>query len=137
MSKILIRIVTGMILCLIVSLAMLHVLVSNFYGLLFSDPTWYPIKNTATLIQYIIENTPSDELIQERDLLQAILDRPIDIVTINDKAVPEKIKQQISDVPLIYGTSEDGEKKFYVPTQDGAHLVIFGPSFQQYKPTNY
>lgn len=134
MNKILIRIVTGMILCMIVSLISLHVLVSNFYRLLFKDPTWYPIKNTAMLIQYIIENTPSDELFQERDSLQAILDRPIDIVTINDKVVPENIKQQISDVPLIFGTSEDGEKRYYVPTQDGDHLVIFGPSFQQYKP---
>lgn len=134
MNKILIRIVSGMIISLIAAMAIINTIVGNFWGLLFTDPNWYPIRHTATLIQYIIKNTPQDELFQEKDTLQVILDRQIDIAAIDDDNVPEKIKQQLIDGQLIYNTSKNGKKKFYVPTQNGSHVVIFDPSYQQYKP---
>lgn len=133
MNRLLIRILTGMIFALIAAMAVMTVIFNLFYGRLFTYHKWYPIQHTAELIQYIIDKTPQEKINQEIDYLSAVLNRGIDVVSINDDAVPEDIRQGLSEGLLTYGKTRDDKKIFFAPVQQGRKVVLIDPSYQQYK----
>ncbi|MBN1627881.1 MAG: HAMP domain-containing protein [Deltaproteobacteria bacterium] len=134
MNRLLIRILSGMIFALIAAMAVMTVIFNLFYGRLFTYPKWYPIRHTAELVQYIIDKTPQEKINREIDYLSVVLNRQIDVVSINDAAVPGSVKQELSNGLVKYGKSKDRKKIFYAPVQQGKHVVLIDPSFQQYKP---
>ena len=80
MNRLLIRIWAGVFIALLCSSTLMAVLVSIYFDTFFTDPAWYPIDRTITLVQYIVDQTPVEEFDREKGQLSAILDRRVDVL---------------------------------------------------------
>src|SRR4030042_2641002 len=114
MNKLSIRIVIIFLLATVGAGSTVYI-INPFYSHIFTDPTWYPIQRTAELIQYIIDNTPQENLNQEIDYLNSVLNRRLEIISADDASVPKEVKQRITGGRLVYNVFKDGEERVFAP----------------------
>lgn len=129
MNRLFIRILACLFLALMATIAGVFMAVGHFYGIFFSDPEWYPVRHTTTLVQSILDFTPAEEIPQEREWLQDTLDRQIDIVATGQVLLSPTLFSRLSEGGPVF----DGDDLFYIPIHGGEYMVMMSPSFHQYK----